>query len=64
MTAEQSKGASPMIESVTLVTGASGFLGKAVMQLLAENSRRAIGLDPRPSATTRVLDTLSDRPKL
>jgi UDP-glucuronate 4-epimerase len=53
-----------MIESVTLVTGASGFLGKAVMKLLAENSRRAIGLDPRPSATTRVLDTLSDRPKL
>ena len=53
-----------MAESVTLVTGASGFLGKAVMKLLAENSQRAIGLDPRPSLTTQVVDTLSDRPKL
>ena len=53
-----------MAESVTLVTGASGFLGKAVMKLLAENSKRAIGLDPRPSLTTQVVDTLSDRPKL
>ena len=53
-----------MAESVTLVTGASGFLGKAVMKLLAENSQPAIGLDPRPSLTTQVVDTLSDRPKL
>jgi NAD(P)-dependent dehydrogenase (short-subunit alcohol dehydrogenase family) len=53
-----------MAESVTLVTGASGFLGKAVMKLLAENSQRAIGLDPRPSVTTQVVNTLSDRPKL
>ncbi len=53
-----------MRESVTLVTGASGFLGKAVMKLLAEDSQRAIGLDPRPSATAQVADTLSDRAKL
>jgi len=53
-----------MRENVTLVTGASGFLGKAVIKLLAENSQRAIGLDPRPSLTTQVVDTLSDRPKL
>src|SRR5215831_3679709 len=49
---------------VTLVTGASGFLGKAVTKLLAENSLRAVGLDPRPSSTTHVVDALSDRQKL
>src|SRR5215468_2096992 len=49
---------------VTLVTGASGFLGKAVTKLLAENSLRTVGLDPRPSPTTHVVDALSDRQKL
>lgn len=53
-----------MADKVTLVTGASGFLGKAVMKLLAEQKERAIGLDPRPSATTQVVDDLSDRSKL
>ena len=53
-----------MADSVTLVTGASGFLGKAVMKLLAEQKQRAIGLDPRSSATTQVVDDLSDRTKL
>ncbi len=53
-----------MSDEVTLVTGASGFLGKAVMKLLAEQKQRAIGLDPRPSATTQVVDDLSDRSKL
>jgi nucleoside-diphosphate-sugar epimerase len=53
-----------MADNVTLVTGASGFLGKAVMTLLCEQKQRAIGLDPRPSATTQVLDDLSDRSKL
>ena len=53
-----------MADNVTLVTGASGFLGKAVMTLLAEQKQRAIGLDPRPSATTQVVDDLSDRAKL
>ena len=53
-----------MADNVTLVTGASGFLGKAVMKLLAEQKQRAIGLDPRPSATTQVVDDLSDRSKL
>ena len=53
-----------MADSVTLVTGASGFLGKAVMKLLTENSQRAVGLDPRPSATTQIVDDLSDRPRL
>jgi UDP-glucuronate 4-epimerase len=53
-----------MQDNVTLVTGASGFLGKAVMTLLAEQKQRAIGLDPRSSATTQVMDDLSDRAKL
>jgi len=53
-----------MADNVTLVTGASGFLGKAVMKLLAEQKQRAIGLDPCASATTQVVDDLSDRSKL
>jgi UDP-glucuronate 4-epimerase len=53
-----------MADNVTLVTGASGFLGKAVMKLLGEEKQRAIGLDPRPSATTQVADDLSDRSML
>ena len=53
-----------MANNVTLVTGASGFLGHAVMRLLAQNAHRAIGLDPRASTTTQVLDDLSDRTRL
>jgi nucleoside-diphosphate-sugar epimerase len=53
-----------MKDNVTLVTGASGFLGQAVMKLLARNAHRAVGLDPRPSATTHILDDLSDRSRL
>ena len=53
-----------MADSVTLVTGASGFLGKAVMELLGEQKQRAIGLDPRSSATTQIVDDLSDCSKL
>ena len=55
---------SRIANDLTLVTGASGFLGHAVMKLLEQNVRRAIGLDPRPSATTHVLDDLSDRTRL
>ena len=50
--------------SVTLVTGSSGFVGRAIMPRLAAAGRKAIGLDPRPSATTRVIDDLSDRTRL
>ena len=53
-----------MADNVTLVTGASGFLGKAIIKLLAEQKQRAIGLDPRASATTQVVDDLSNRSKL
>jgi len=53
-----------MADDVTLVTGASGFLGHATMKLLDQNGRRAIGLDPVPSATADIIDDLSDRPRL
>jgi nucleoside-diphosphate-sugar epimerase len=53
-----------MADNVTLVTGASGFLGKAVMTLLADKKQPAIGLDRRPSTTTQVVNDLSDQAKL
>jgi UDP-glucuronate 4-epimerase len=53
-----------MPSSVTLVTGSSGFVGRVIMSRLAAAGRRAIGLDPRPSATTQVIDDLSDRAPL
>ncbi|MGA8961322.1 MAG: NAD(P)-dependent oxidoreductase, partial [Pseudolabrys sp.] len=53
-----------MTNNVTLVTGASGFLGHAVMKLLTQNGHRAIGLDPRASTTTQIVDDLSDRSSL
>ncbi len=53
-----------MSNNVTLVTGASGFLGQAVMKLLAQNGHRAIGLDPQPSPATQIHDDLSDRERL
>jgi nucleoside-diphosphate-sugar epimerase len=51
-------------QSVTLVTGSSGFVGGAIMARLAASGRKAIGLDPRPNATTHVIDDLSDRARL
>ena len=53
-----------MSSSVTLVTGSSGFIGRVLMAGLAAMKRRAVGLDPRPSATTHVADDLSDRSRL
>lgn len=53
-----------MPSNVTLVTGSSGFVGRAVMARLAATGRKAIGLDPRPAATTQVTDDLSDRERL
>ncbi|HET9176326.1 MAG TPA: NAD(P)-dependent oxidoreductase [Pseudolabrys sp.] len=53
-----------MADDVTLITGASGFLGHAIMKLLAQDGRRAIGLDPAPSATADIIDDLSDRARL
>ena len=53
-----------MTSRVTLVTGASGFVGKAIMSRLTAAGHRAIGLDPRPVRTTQVIDDLSDRARL
>src|SRR5262245_9146904 len=53
-----------MADDVTLITGASGFLGHAILKLLAQHGRRPIGLDPVPSATADVIDDLSDRARL
>ena len=44
----------------TLVTGSSGFVGRAIMARLPD----AIGLDPVASASTHVIDDLSDRARL
>ena len=44
-----------------LVTGSSGFVGRAIMERLKD---RAIGLDPVASASTRLNDDLSDRARL
>jgi UDP-glucuronate 4-epimerase len=44
-----------------LVTGSSGFVGRAIMKRLAD---RAIGLDPVASASTQAIDDLSDRARL
>jgi len=50
--------------SVTLVTGSSGFVGRVIMSRLAAAGQKAVGLDPRPAATTHVVDDLSDRARL
>jgi nucleoside-diphosphate-sugar epimerase len=48
----------------TLVTGSSGFVGRAIMARLAGADRPAIGLDPVASPGTLVIDDLSDRTRL
>src|SRR3954464_10070376 len=53
-----------MSPAITLVTGASGFVGRVVMQRLATAGYRTVGLDPVPAVTTRVHDDLSDRGRL
>src|SRR5436309_766395 len=50
--------------SITLVTGSSGFVGRVIISRLATAGKNAIGLDPRPAATTQVIDDLSDRARL
>ena len=44
----------------TLVTGSSGFVGRAIMARLPD----AIGLDPIASPSTKMIDDLSDRARL
>ena len=50
-----------------LVTGASGFLGEAVMARLLTAGHHAVGLDPMPApnaARRHIIDDLSDRRRL
>src|SRR3954452_20138060 len=53
-----------MNEFVTLVTGSSGFVGRVIMARVAAAGKDAVGLDPRPSPTTHVIDDLSNRARL
>src|SRR3954464_5854109 len=53
-----------MSPAITLVTGASGFVGRVVMQRLAAAGHRAVGLDPVSAATTQVHDDLSGHGRL
>src|SRR5215210_7244676 len=53
-----------MPSSVTLVTGSSGFVGRAIVSRFMALGKSAIGLDPRPAATTQVIGDLSDRARL
>jgi nucleoside-diphosphate-sugar epimerase len=53
-----------MPSNVTLVTGSSGFVGQVIVSHLEAAGKAAIGLDPRPSANTQIVDDLSDRARL
>ncbi len=44
----------------TLVTGSSGHLGRAVITLLRQAGRPAVGLDTRPAATTDIVGSITD----
>ena len=47
-----------------LVTGSSGFVGRRIVEKLIADGKTVAGLDPAPSPATRILDDLSDRPRL
>ena len=51
------------MSSTVLVTGSSGFVGRAIMARLPAG-QRAIGLDPVARRRTQVIDDLSDRARL
>ena len=44
-----------------LVTGSAGHLGEAVMRVLRESDRRAVGVDIKPSAYTDHVGSITDR---
>jgi nucleoside-diphosphate-sugar epimerase len=47
-----------------LVTGASGFLGQAMVPRLVAAGNRVVGLDPLPGPFTEIIDDLSDPARL
>ena len=53
-----------MPNAVALVTGASGFLGRAITHSLKSQKREVVGLDPRASDTVQIIDDLSDQKRL
>jgi UDP-glucose 4-epimerase len=44
-----------------LVTGSSGWLGKTLVPRLEKDGHLVVGLDPAPSATTKVAGSIADR---
>jgi UDP-glucose 4-epimerase len=44
-----------------LVTGSAGHLGEAMMRVLRESDRRAVGVDIKPSAYTDHVGSITDR---
>jgi len=44
-----------------LLTGSSGWLGQALAPRLARDGHEVVGLDPVPSATTRIVGSIEDR---
>uniref|UniRef100_UPI0039B51C1B NAD-dependent epimerase/dehydratase family protein n=3 Tax=Pseudomonadota TaxID=1224 RepID=UPI0039B51C1B len=44
-----------------LVTGSAGHLGEALMRILRESGRPAIGVDMKPSPYTDDVGSLTDR---
>jgi UDP-glucose 4-epimerase len=44
-----------------LVTGSSGWLGQTLVPRLRQDGHEVIGLDPVPSATTKVVGSIADR---
>jgi len=44
-----------------LVTGSSGWLGQTLVPLLTKAGHDVVGLDPVPSATTRIVGSIVDR---
>src|ERR1700686_2056002 len=53
-----------MPNAVTLVTGARGFLGRAITHSLKTRRREVVGLDPRSSDAVQIIDDLSDQKRL
>ena len=45
-----------------LVTGSSGHLGEAIVRMLRDRGRKAVGMDISPSPQTDIVGSISERP--